>query len=243
MACTLTGISTIRASNVQSQLTLEFDNLQNVHSSVWQTLMGINTGVCCKTINDIRGERRLRRKLIKKIFLSISLVWCFPLSFIVALGLWLDCVSCTFVASVCFSFIMMSQENSTNSSNAGLAISQSLILMGMVQYGIKQMMESFQLFTNTERVLEYTRLEQEPLISRKPTRDWPFKGISHSSLALSFIHSPQLIFFFSSFPSSSSIGLIEIKNMSLYYDVHSTPALKNINLTIEPGSKIGIVGR
>jgi ATP-binding cassette subfamily C (CFTR/MRP) protein 4 len=100
-----------------------------------------------------------------------------PARFIAALGLWLDCVSCTFVASICFSFIMMSQENTT-SSNVGLAISQSLILTGMVQYGIKQMMESFQLFTNTERVLQYTRLEQEPLISKKPTRDWPFKGIS-----------------------------------------------------------------
>lgn len=69
----------------------------------------------------------------------------------------------------------MSQDSSS-SSNVGLAISQALILTGMVQYGIKQMMESFQLFTNTERVLQYTRLEQEALISRKPTKDWPFKG-------------------------------------------------------------------
>lgn len=83
----------------------------------------------------------------------------------------------------------------------------------MVQYGIRQMMESFQLFTNTERVLQYTRLEQEPLITRKPTKDWPFKG------------------------------LIEFKNMSLYYDVNATPALKCLNLMIEPGSKVGIVGR
>lgn len=58
----------------------------------------------------------------------------------------------------------------------GLAISQALILTGMVQYGIRQMMESFQLFTNAERVLQYTNLDQEPLIARKPTRDWPFKG-------------------------------------------------------------------
>lgn len=70
----------------------------------------------------------------------------------------------------------MSQED-TSSSNVGLAISQALILTGMVQYGIRQMMESFQLFTNTERVLQYTRLEQEPLISRKPTLDWPFRGL------------------------------------------------------------------
>lgn len=96
------------------------------------------------------------------------------LRLITALGLWLDSVSCAFVACVCYSFIIMSQE--TSSSNVGLAISQALILTGMVQYGIRQMMESFQLFTNTERVLQYTRLEQEPLISRKPTRDWPFKG-------------------------------------------------------------------
>lgn len=104
-------------------------------------------------------------------FISFFMFSCL----IAALGLWLDSVSCAFVACVCFSFIMMSQDNTT-SSNVGLAISQALILTGMVQYGIRQMMESFQLFTNAERVLQYTKLEQEPLISRKPTRDWPFKG-------------------------------------------------------------------
>jgi ATP-binding cassette, subfamily C (CFTR/MRP), member 4 len=109
------------------------------------------------------------------------------LGLITALGLWLDCVSCAFVACICYSFILTTQHSSTTSdseetmttttsSNVGLAISQALILTGMVQYGIRQMMESFQLFTNTERVLQYTRLEQEPLILRKPTRDWPFKG-------------------------------------------------------------------
>lgn len=83
---------------------------------------------------------------------------------------------------------MMSQENTT-SSNVGLAISQALILTGMVQYGIRQMMESFQLFTNTERVLQYTKMEQEPLILRKPTRDWPFKGIHTFSITISQINS------------------------------------------------------
>ncbi|CRK99302.1 CLUMA_CG012571, isoform A [Clunio marinus] len=173
MAATLKGISTIRACKASKRLTIEFDNLQNVHSSVWQILMSVNA----------------------------------------ALGLWLDIVSCGFVACVCFSFIILSGESTTSSSSVGLAISQALILTGMVQYGIRQAMESFQLFTNTERVLQYTRLEQEPLISRKPTRDWPFKG------------------------------LIEFKNMSLYYDVNIAPALKNLNMTIEPGMKIGIVGR
>lgn len=123
------------------------------------------------------------RKNKRKNFLtfSLSLLYVRCVCLIAALGLWLDCVSCAFVACVCFSFIILSQANTT-SSNIGLAISQALILTGMVQYGIREMMESFQLFTNTERVLQYTKLEQEPLISRKPTRDWPFKGRNQSTL-------------------------------------------------------------
>jgi ATP-binding cassette, subfamily C (CFTR/MRP), member 4 len=122
---------------------------------------------------------------------------------IAALGLWLDTVSCGFVTFICFSFITMSQE-STTSSSVGLAISQSLILTGMVQYGIRQMMESFQLFTNTERVLQYTKLEQEPLISRKPTRDWPFKGETRVYFNL-FLFSPTTFLFFLSFFSFNFI--------------------------------------
>jgi ABC-type multidrug transport system fused ATPase/permease subunit len=38
-------------------------------------------------------------------------------------------------------------------------------------------------------------------------------------------------------------GLIEFKNMSLFYDVNAAPALKNFNITIEPAMKVGIVGR
>lgn len=116
------------------------------------------------------------KEKLYRIFFSLFFMFLVCARLITALGLWLDCVSCAFVACVCFSFVIV-KESGTSSSNVGLAISQSLILTGMVQYGIKQMMESFQLFTNTERVLQYTRLEQEPLISRKPTKDWPFKGL------------------------------------------------------------------
>lgn len=40
-----------------------------------------------------------------------------------------------------------------------------------------------------------------------------------------------------------SIGLIEFKNVSLYYDLNKPPSLKNLNFTIEAGSKVGVVGR
>lgn len=177
MSASLTGISTIRANKASARLMLEFDNLQNVHSGVWQLLMSINAGKSCKAINDKHGKFKPRKnnKSFNIFFLFSPFMLRMCASMITALGLWLDCVSCTFVAVICYSFILMSQ-NGTTSSNVGLAISQALILTGMVQYGIRQMMESFQLFTNAERVMQYTKLEQEPLISRKPTRDWPFKG-------------------------------------------------------------------
>lgn len=60
MSSSITGISTIRANKATERLILEFDNLQNVHSSVWQMLMSANTGVCCKAINNI-PEKSIRR--------------------------------------------------------------------------------------------------------------------------------------------------------------------------------------
>lgn len=53
MGSTLTGISTIRACKASERLALEFDNLQNVHSAVWQILMSINTG---KVFDDEHGK-------------------------------------------------------------------------------------------------------------------------------------------------------------------------------------------
>lgn len=245
MGSTLIGISTIRACKAKERLALEFDNLQNVHSSVWQTLMSINTGECRKAINDELGRMmkfpyrhisatthgqtscgeeangsfsrfhvRFLSRIISPSFVVIVVLWCCYVSSqllllfsITALGLWLDCVSCAFVASICFSFIVMNQRESeesdpaTASSNVGLAISQALILTGMVQYGIRQMMESFQLFTNAERVLQYTKLEQEPLILRRPTRDWPFKGKCYCRCSLKNLRLAHLNIFFIHFLS------------------------------------------
>lgn len=67
----------------------------------------------------------------------------------------MDMISCAFVACVTFSFIIL--VGNTASSNVGLAISQALILTGMVQYGIRQSTESMQQMTSVERVLAYTK--------------------------------------------------------------------------------------
>ncbi|XP_037945079.1 multidrug resistance-associated protein 4 [Teleopsis dalmanni] len=171
LSASLSGIATIRARELQDVVAREFDNLQDVHSAVWQLTMASNT----------------------------------------ALGLWLDCASCCFLTSVTFSFIMLSQH--TFSGNVGLAISQAMILTGMVQYGVRQIAESLQQMTSVERVLQYTDLEQESDIKKEPPKIWP----TH--------------------------GQLEFKNMSCRYDPNAAAVLKNLNILIQPGWKVGIVGR
>lgn len=95
----------------------------------------------------------------------------------------------------------------------GLAISQALILTGMVQYGVRQTAESAQLMTSVERVLQYTDLAQEPSPRKDPPLSWPQKG-----------H-------------------VKFQNMSLKYDPSQPAVLKNLNVDIQPGWKVGIVGR
>uniref|UniRef100_A0A1A9X2R7 Multidrug resistance-associated protein lethal(2)03659 n=1 Tax=Glossina brevipalpis TaxID=37001 RepID=A0A1A9X2R7_9MUSC len=140
-----------------------------------------------------------------------SAVWQLTMAANTALGLWLDCVSCCFLTSVTFSFILLSQQ--TYSGNVGLAISQAMILTGMVQYGVRQVAESLQQMTSVERVLQYTDIEQESDLDKPPPNIWP----SH--------------------------GLIEFRNVYCRYDPNKSPILRGINIVIEPGWKVGIVGR
>ncbi|KAL7728495.1 hypothetical protein ACLKA6_012510 [Drosophila palustris] len=142
-----------------------------------------------------------------------SSVWQLMMSANTALGLWLDCVSCAFLTAVTFSFIITSET--TYSGNVGLAISQAMILTGMVQYGVRQVAESLQQMTSVERVLQYTELEQESSqpLGKEPSQQWP------------------------------TLGQIELSDMSCRYDPNGSAVLKHLSLTIEAGWKVGIVGR
>uniref|UniRef100_A0A7G3A7F5 Putative abc transporter c family member 3 n=1 Tax=Lutzomyia longipalpis TaxID=7200 RepID=A0A7G3A7F5_LUTLO len=137
-------------------------------------------------------------------------VWQVTYTTNTALGLWLDCISTAFVAAVTFSFLALHE---TFSGNVGLAVSQALILTGMVQYGIRQTTESLQQMTSVERVLHYTDLPPERSPERKAPEKWPTNGV------------------------------IEFKQMSLIYNQFEGAVLRNLNLTIEAAWKVGIVGR
>ncbi|KAL1496964.1 hypothetical protein ABEB36_008007 [Hypothenemus hampei] len=144
--------------------------------------------------------------------------WFFTIMCMVSFGLWLDIISVIFIFIVTFGFILIAELGyGANGSLMGLAISQSLILTGMVQHGMRQTCEVINQLTSVERVLQYTKLENEGPFETPPNKR------------------PK-----DPFPKE---GQIEFRNMSLTYVHDEPPVLKNLNLTITSGEKIGIVGR
>lgn len=106
---------------------------------------------------------------------------------------------------------MLFSEN-TLAGNVGLVISQSLILTGMLQFGVRQTAEVASNMISVERILQYTKLDKEgpfeSLPANKPSRDWPTAG--------------RLVF----------------KNVYLRYAPEDPPVLKNLNFEIKSGEKV-----
>ncbi|XP_063224295.1 probable multidrug resistance-associated protein lethal(2)03659 [Bacillus rossius redtenbacheri] len=132
-----------------------------------------------------------------------------------AFGLWLDFVCLVYITCVTLSFLVLRHD--TFGGSVGLAISQSLGLTGTFQWFMRQSAELENQMTAVERVMEYSSLEDEgPLEAppeKKPPKEWP----SH--------------------------GRIVFKNVYLSYSSDEPPVLKNLNFTINPSEKVGIVGR
>nr|XP_046485751.1 ATP-binding cassette sub-family C member 4-like isoform X2 [Neodiprion pinetum] len=178
-----------------------------VFSHVSSTLDGLTT---------IRSCGVLVEEMLKQEFDhhqdSHTGAWYLTLGTATAFGFTLDLVSCCFTTFVCFSFILI---NDFPGGSVGLAISQCLILTGMVQYGVRLSAEVVSQMTSVERVLQYTNLPKEgPFTTGSPPPDtWPSQG-----------------------------GLV-MKNVSMKYNDDKPPVLKGLNLKINPGWKVGIVGR
>lgn len=141
--------------------------------------------------------------------------WFLLLETSTAFGFWLDCISITFTTVVSFSFLVLNSDAS--GGNVGLAISQSLILNGMLQHGVRLTAEVVNQMTSVERVLEYTKVVKERDLEthpdQKPPSGWPAKG------------------------------MIQFEHIYLKYCLTDPPVLKDLNFSIQPSQKVGIVGR
>ncbi|XP_048006653.1 ATP-binding cassette subfamily C member 4-like [Leguminivora glycinivorella] len=139
--------------------------------------------------------------------------WYLTLVTNTAFSIWLSLISASYVVVVAYTFLFLSNSKETKAGDVGLAISQGLILVNMVQYGVKQITEVISQMTSVERVTQYTSLPQEEIAGPSPPSGWPQRA--------------KLVF----------------KDLYLRYDKEAEPVLKNLNITIESGWKVGVVGR
>ncbi|XP_046746905.1 ATP-binding cassette sub-family C member 4-like [Diprion similis] len=166
----------------------------------------------------IRSRGRAAELMLRKEFDRYqdkhTSAWYLTLSTMTAFGFAVDLISCFFITSVCFSFLFIGNKNFLGGS-VGLVISQCLNLTGLVQFGVRLGAEVISHMTSVERVLQYTNLPKEgPLTTDKPPpAAWPSKG--------------DLVF----------------NRVSMKYADTEPPVLKDLNMHIKPGWKVGIVGR
>ncbi len=101
-------------------------------------------------------------------------------------------------------------------TGAGLAFSSILTLTGITQWAVKRTVDTEIWMTSVQRLLYYCNLPKEEKIesiNNKPPNDWP------------------------------QSGEITLKNLSMFYPNTRKLILNDINLKINSGQKIGIVGR
>lgn len=132
-----------------------------------------------------------------------------------AFGFYIDMICQLYIGTIIVAFTIF--KDLAVVGNIGLTITQIMSLTNMLQWGIRQTAELESHLISIERILEYSHLEEEPMIDSKPEtklpENWPTKG------------------------------LVEFKNVNLKYNHQGDYILKDISFTILPKEKIGIVGR
>lgn len=185
-------IEAITKSPVFSHMTASVQGLSTIRAFAAQKLL-------------VKEFDELQNRHSAAWFLFIASSRCF--------AFWLDaiCISC--IAAATFSLIALNKV--IHGGDIGLVITQYIGLMGSLQWGMRQWSELENQMTSVERVLEYTKLENEPEREEPPAlpESWPREG------------------------------KVSFKNVLLRYNDNEPYVLKNLTFTVEPKEKVGIVGR
>jgi ATP-binding cassette subfamily C (CFTR/MRP) protein 4 len=131
-----------------------------------------------------------------------------------------DMISLIFIAfAIILAIVARVTQHQFSAVEIALTLTQSVTLMGLLQWTTRQSVEVEAQMTSVERVLEYCSLDQEPPGQLpppyRPPSNWPSQG--------------HIVF--------------DNVSMSHSKDSHSSLALHHISLSIKPAEKIGIVGR
>ncbi|KAI8429874.1 hypothetical protein MSG28_000366 [Choristoneura fumiferana] len=198
----------IYLKSAQSIKRLEGTTRSPVFSHMSATLNGIST------IRSAGAQERLIKDFDRFQDIHTS-TWSSYLASGVTLGFWLDFICVLYLAIVIVAFLVIDSKT-IFSGNVGLAISQTLILTGMLQFGVRQTAEVISQMTSVERILQYTHIEREAQWdkgAKEIPKGWPWRG------------------------------RVEFRNCYMKYNMEELPVLKNLNVIIENGWKVGIVGR
>ncbi|XP_055904385.1 probable multidrug resistance-associated protein lethal(2)03659 [Eupeodes corollae] len=132
-----------------------------------------------------------------------------------AFAFWTDLICVFYTLIVTFSFLVL--NSNFESGDVGLAITQSMSLVVVCQWGMRQTAELENQMTSLERIIEYAELPSEPPLEsdpkHKPDDEWPQNG------------------------------RIDFIGTRLKYSEKGDYILKGLTFTINPREKVGIVGR
>ena len=99
----------------------------------------------------------------------------------------LDMITTTFTAFLTYSFIVFKNER-TAGADVGLAITQALILCGIMARGIRLTADIETLVVSVERLFQYTKLKPEEVGNEKPSSSWPDHGkIEFKNVCLTYL--------------------------------------------------------
>lgn len=138
-----------------------------------------------------------------------SACWYLFLASNSAFGFTLDVMCFIFITCIVCYFLFI--DKSMPGEKVGLAITQAMTLLGMLQWGVRQSAEVSNQLMSVERIIEYRELatEKQPQRPRQMTADWP------------------------------ASGKIQLRHLVYRYYAEGEPVLRDLSLTIQPKEKIG----
>ncbi|EDW01217.1 probable multidrug resistance-associated protein lethal(2)03659 [Drosophila grimshawi] len=132
-----------------------------------------------------------------------------------AFAFWTDLICVVYILAVTFSFLVINQ--SFYSGDVGLAITQSMTLVIMCQWGMRQTAELENKMTSVERILEYAKTPSEPPLETAKNVNLPAE-----------------------WPQAGHLRFCELR---MRYTPEDNDILKGLNFETRSMEKIGIVGR
>lgn len=160
------------------------------------------------TVRAYKAERILEKEFDHHQDIH-SACWFQYISSTVAFGLSLDLMCFVFITSIVGYFMLI--DTAASGEKIGLAITQAMSLIGILQWGVRQSADVSNQLMSVERVLEYCVLETEvqPKTPLHVLADWPFKG------------------------------QIEFRRLVFRYYAEGEPVLRGLSFVIQSKEKIG----